>query len=194
MNQSCFPSSLITGAWCFLNSVAHAWLEQNSQLLTNNADLCILLGTLLTIHGVYEEALKVLLSCTKDIECAALQLQIFCLMNRPDLASDLVEYTKSWAGDPILVQMMDALAGLARGDAIKYEEAFYLYEELAATHPSSSKLLASKAVCLMHAKKFQEAEQVLLESLNKVRLLLLLHMMKLLFLLFNHYYIESKRC
>ena len=175
-----------------MKSVARVWLEQNSQLLTNNADLCIILGTLLTIHGVYEEALKVLLSCPKDIECAALQLQIFCLMNRPDLASDLVEYTKSWAGDPILVQMMDAWAGLARGDAIKYEEAFYLYEELAATHPSSAKLLASKAVCLMHAKKFQEAEQVLLESLNKVFCFSYYNSFFILFA--NHYYIESKRC
>jgi hypothetical protein len=89
-------------------------------------------------------------------------------MNRFDLALDLVEYTKSWAGDPILVQMMDSWAGISRGDAIKCEEAFYLFEELAATYPSSAKLLTSKAVCMINAKKFQEAEEILLESLSKV--------------------------
>ncbi len=89
-------------------------------------------------------------------------------MNRTDLAIDFVEYTKGWAGDPTLVQMMDSWAGISRGDNVKFEESFYLYEELVATHPSSTKLLTSKAICLIHFKRYVEAEQVLLESLNKV--------------------------
>ena len=137
--------------------------------LNQHPDICILLGTLFTLHGLYDDALHALSFCLKDPECAGLAVQVYCLINRMDLAIDLMEYTKQLAGpESYQAQIMESWVAIARGDPIKIDEAFYLYEELAATYPTSSKASCAKAICFLQSKRFQDADDFLVEALNKV--------------------------
>jgi hypothetical protein len=98
----------------------------------------------------------------------ALAVQVFCLINRPDVAMGAIEGLNAWGSDNVFAQMIDSWVGIARSEPAKFEEAFYLFEELTATHLTSAKMYCSKAVCLMQARRFEEAEPLLLEGLNKV--------------------------
>ncbi|KAJ3303719.1 hypothetical protein HDV03_003592 [Kappamyces sp. JEL0829] len=130
-------------------------------------ELAVALGTVFTLHGLYEDALRLLAHCPNDLECVGLTVQILCSINRTDLALAQVEQLKHWAGEAILAQMIDSWVGIARSDPEKYEESFYLFDELAAAHAAGPKLLCSKAVCLIQGRRYQEAETLLLEALNK---------------------------
>lgn len=51
----------------------------------------------------------------------------------------------------------------------KYQEAYYIYEEIAQSPSSNTvKILNGQAVCNIHLGKHAEAEALLLEALNKV--------------------------
>ena len=56
-------------------------------------------------------------------------------------------------------------ASVPQGGDQKYQEAFYIFEELGAS--ASAKILTAQAVCRLHQGKIDEAEQLLLEASNK---------------------------
>ena len=57
---------------------------------------------------------------------------------------------------------------LQGGTPQKAQEAYYIFEELASSKVATSKLLTGQAVSRMQEGRFSDAEELLLESLNRV--------------------------
>ncbi|KAJ3038620.1 hypothetical protein HDV00_000464 [Rhizophlyctis rosea] len=125
-------------------------------------------GTIFYGEGSYEEALRAVVQSPKHLECVALATQTYLKLDRPDLAHKEVEKLKTWADDATLAQLVEAWCNLySGGTAEKAQEAYYIFEELASSKVATSKLLTGQAVCRMQAGRFSDAEELLLESLNK---------------------------
>ncbi|EGF77598.1 hypothetical protein BATDEDRAFT_37380 [Batrachochytrium dendrobatidis JAM81] len=127
----------------------------------------VLLGTVFYHEGQTEEALKLLVRAPKHLECIALAVQVYLKMDRPDLAKKELDLFKSWADDATLAQLIESWVNIAVGGPEKYQEAYYIFEEMANTGTSTCRLLTSKAVAMIQARKFEEADAILLEALNK---------------------------
>ncbi|KAJ3324485.1 hypothetical protein HDV06_006896 [Boothiomyces sp. JEL0866] len=142
-------------------------VQQMINHIEPEAQTYIVLSTILTIIGLYDEALKLVSKFPRDLECVSIFIQLLCLIDRVDIAYQEIEKIKTWADDAVLAQLAESWAGIYSGSPQKFQEAFYLYEELAATYQPSAKILTAKAVCLMQIKSYDQAETFLLEALNK---------------------------
>ncbi|KAJ1963413.1 hypothetical protein GGI12_002067 [Dipsacomyces acuminosporus] len=115
----------------------------------------------------YDDALKILAMHPKNLECAAVTTIIYLAENRTDLAQKLISRLRSWAEDAPIAQLAEAWTNLHVGGA-KYNEAYYIFEELAqAASVSTVRLLNALAVTKMHLAQFPEAEGLLQEALGK---------------------------
>ncbi|KAI9009165.1 coatomer epsilon subunit-domain-containing protein [Hyaloraphidium curvatum] len=130
-----------------------------------NATVAVLVATVLFREGLIDEALKALSLHPRNMECVSFMIQILLKMDRPDLARQQLAQLRSWAEDATIAQLAEAWVNLYMGGDQKYQEAFYIFEELG--HGSSAKVLTGQAVCRLHQGKLDEAEQLLLESSNK---------------------------
>ncbi|KAJ2997721.1 Coatomer subunit epsilon [Globomyces sp. JEL0801] len=146
-------------------------LQQTQNIIEQISDpepvLCVVLATILTLAGLYDDALRLVVKHPQDLECVGLAVQLYCLIQRPDIAEHEVSRMKKWADDATLAQIIETWVGIFKGGPEKYQESFYVFDELTASHLATSKLLSSKAVCLIHSNRFEDANNLLLESLNK---------------------------
>lgn len=120
------------------------------------------------------------------MEAVALIVQIHLEQNRLDLAVKEVATARKWAQDSLLVNLAESWVGLrvvrygcdARmkedgkltciQGGEKYQQAFYVFEELAqAASTSSSQSLVSQAVAEIHLGRLEEAEAALQQALAK---------------------------
>ncbi|SNX82740.1 related to coatomer epsilon subunit [Melanopsichium pennsylvanicum] len=97
-------------------------------------------ATALYLDGDAEEALNTL-SVTgsggsKEIECVALGVHILLSIHRLDLAENEYLAARAWADDSLLIQLIEAWIGLAKGGR-STQQAFYVFDELA-QNPSAS--------------------------------------------------------
>lgn len=116
------------------------------------------------------------------VEAVALIVQIHLQQNRTDLALKEVMAAKKWAQDNLLINIAESWVGLrvvrlrfdqefkrtmliasAQGGE-KYQEAFYVFEEMAQAGSSSQGLL-SQAIAEIHLGRFEEAESALQQAL-----------------------------
>ncbi|KAK3838439.1 MAG: coatomer epsilon subunit-domain-containing protein [Linnemannia elongata] len=118
----------------------------------------VVVGQVLATEGLVEEALTVLLPHNNHLESVAVVVQIYLQMNRLDLARKEVEACKSWAEDAMLAQLMEAW----------YQNAYYIYEEIATSSTSPTvKSLIGEAVCNIQMGHYPEAEGILQEALSR---------------------------
>lgn len=116
--------------------------------------------------GKFSEALDTL-SGHHSLDCASLQIQIYLMRNRLDLASAVVEETKPWAQDSIVFNLCEAWVLLAQHDADASQNAFYIYEELAAGSQSpSSQAIAGQALSQLMLGRVEEAIELLNEAVT----------------------------
>lgn len=92
-------------------------------------------ATALFLDGDAEEALNTLgigsgAGSSKEIECVALGVHILLSIHRLDLAEKEYLAARSWADDSLLIQLIEAWIGLAKGGR-STQQAFYVYDELA---------------------------------------------------------------
>ena len=118
------------------------------------------------------------------VEAVALIVQIHLQQNRTDLAMKEVMAAKKWAQDNLLINIAESWVGLrvvsppllkdqwlqltvlihiAQG-GLKYQEAFYVFEEMAQAGSSYQGLL-SQAIAEIHLGRFEEAESALQQAL-----------------------------
>ncbi|KAF9907180.1 hypothetical protein EC991_011243 [Linnemannia zychae] len=128
----------------------------------------VVVGQVLASEGLVEEALSVLLPHNNHLESVAVVVQIYLQMNRLDLARKEVEACKSWAEDAMLAQLMEAWVGLRTGGGDRYQNAYYIYEEIATSSTSPTvKSLIGEAVCNIQMGHYPEAEGILQEALTR---------------------------
>lgn len=148
-------------------------------LPSDNLTVQIVGGTLLQAAGKSEEAIALLtqhqgsrmfsLQCAQHfadlfiflVEAVAIIVQIHLQQNRIDLAVKEVTAARKWAQDSLLVNFAESWVGLRQGGD-KYQQAFYVFEELAQA-PSTSSVwsLVSQAVCELHLGRLEEAQAAL---------------------------------
>lgn len=91
-------------------------------------------ATALFLDGDAEEALNTLsvngAAGSKEIECVALGVHILLSIHRLDLAEKEYLAARTWADDSLLIQLIEAWIGLAKGGR-STQQAFYAYDELA---------------------------------------------------------------
>ena len=119
------------------------------------------------------------------MEAVALIVQIHLQQNRTDLAIKEVQAARRWAQDSLLVNLAESWVGMrVVGSTMylsnryhqlkhlqggeKYQQAFYVFEELAqAAATSSIQSLVSQAVAEIHLGRLEEAEAALQQALAK---------------------------
>lgn len=134
---------------------------------SDNTTVQIIGATVLHLEGRSEEALTLLSKHQGSLEAVALVVQIRLSQNRTDLALKEVLNAKRWAQDSLLVNLAESWVGLRIGGE-KYQQAYYVYEELAqAPSTSTPSALIGQAVAELHLGRLPEAEVALQQALEK---------------------------
>ncbi|EFQ28357.1 coatomer epsilon subunit [Colletotrichum graminicola] len=132
-----------------------------------NTTVQIVGGTVLQAAGKSEEALALLSQHQGSLDAVALIAQIHLQQNRNDLALKEVTAARRWAQDSLLVNLAESWVGLRQGGD-KYQQAFYVFEELAQAPATSSVVtLVSQAVAELHLGRTEEAQAALDQALAK---------------------------
>ncbi|OAA47362.1 Coatomer, epsilon subunit [Beauveria brongniartii RCEF 3172] len=133
----------------------------------DNVAVQIVGGTVLQAAGKSEEALALLSQHQGSLDAVALIVQIHLQQNRTDLAVKEVTAARRWAQDSLLVNLAESWVGLRAGGE-KYQQAFYVFEELAqAPATSSIGSLVSQAACELHLGRLEEAQAALDQAIQK---------------------------
>jgi coatomer protein complex subunit epsilon len=80
---------------------------------------------------------------------AALLVQVYLKIDRPDLARKLLVEIRAWADDATLAQLVEAWVDVYARDGRKYQDAYYIFEELSSSKVPTPSLLNGQAVCRM---------------------------------------------
>ncbi|KAK3328367.1 coatomer epsilon subunit-domain-containing protein [Cercophora scortea] len=142
-------------------------VEKLAQSSADNATVQVLGGIVLQAAGKSDEALALLSQHSGNLEAVTLIVQIHLQQNRNDLAVKEVAAARRWAQDSVLVNLAESWVGLRLGGE-KYQQAFYVFEELAqAPSTSSVRSLVSQAVAELHLGRIEEAQSALEQALQK---------------------------
>ncbi|KAM0415744.1 hypothetical protein ACHAPT_013292 [Fusarium lateritium] len=142
-------------------------VEKLASSSADNTTVLIVGGTVLQAAGKSDEALALLTQHQGSLDAVALIVQIHLQQNRTDLALKEVSAARRWAQDSLLVNLAESWVGLRVGGE-KYQQAFYVFEELAqAPSTSSVRTLVSQAVCELHLGRSEEAQAALDQALEK---------------------------
>ncbi|RDW71530.1 hypothetical protein BP6252_08093 [Coleophoma cylindrospora] len=165
------PALIAVGALAQLvagnESEAVKTAEELAEVASDNATVQVLAGTVLQAAGKSEEALALLSQHQGNLEAVALIIQIHLEQNRTDLALKEVTAARRWAQDSLLVNLAESWVGLRVGGE-KYQQAFYVFEELAqAPSTSSVQSLVSQAIAEIHLGRLEEAEAALQKAIEK---------------------------
>lgn len=139
------------------------WLSDAA--IASNPTLQLVAGTIYAHEEDYNEALKYTHG-GQTLDLCALNVQIYLKMFRNDHAEKQLKSMQQIDEDHTLTQLANAWLNLALGGA-KVQEAYYIFQDFCDRYVQTPLLLNGKAVSCMHMGRFDEAETVLLEALNK---------------------------
>jgi len=141
--------------------------EKLAASASDNATVQVLAGAVLHAAGKSDEALALLSQHQGNLEAVSLIVQIQLQLNRTDVAVKEVAAARRWAQDSLLVNLAESWVGLRLGGD-KYQQAFYVFEELAQAQATSSvRSLVGQAVSELHLGRTEEAQSALEQALQK---------------------------
>jgi len=127
----------------------------------------LLCGAVLARAGKTDEALQLLSNHQGSLDAVALATQIHLSQNRTDLAAKEAKSARAFAQDALLVNLAESWISLREGGDAKYQQAFYVFEELAqAPGSSATSSLVAQAVSELHLGRYPEAETALQQALD----------------------------
>ncbi|KAI1182088.1 coatomer epsilon subunit-domain-containing protein [Nemania serpens] len=142
-------------------------VEELARTAPDNQTVQVLGGIVLQAAGKSDEALALLSKHSGSLDAIALIIQIHLQQNRTDLAVKEAAAARRWAQDSLLVNLAESWIGLRLGGD-KYQQAFYVFEELAQAPATSSIVtLVSQAVCELHLGRVEEAQVAFEQALQK---------------------------
>lgn len=122
-------------------------------------------AVILVLENRLEEASELLVNYS-SLETISLYIQILLLQNHLDDASRQTEDVRRMAQDDIVFNLFNAWVSLRKGGASLYQEAFYIYEELAIGGTATFKSLLGQTVAQIQLGRLPEAENTLAQALE----------------------------
>ncbi|RNA04850.1 coatomer subunit epsilon [Brachionus plicatilis] len=138
-----------------------------ASLNITNPLVLLVIANIYVLHDNLETALKLLHNCDSCqlLECGALAIQIYLKMDRHDLARKELKKLIDMDEDAIITQLAGAWVYMATGD--KIQDAYFTFQEQADKNSATSLLLNNQALCQINQEKFDEAQSLLQEALDK---------------------------
>ncbi|OMH81480.1 Coatomer subunit epsilon, partial [Zancudomyces culisetae] len=144
---------------------ASALLETESNI--TDPSFVVILSLIYLNQERYEDSMKLLALHPQNIECIAIMTQAYLMINRVDMAEQLLARSKKQFEESPIYQLAEAWVCLFVGGK-KNDRAFYTFDELGQLISSPSvKLMNCQAISKLHLNQYPEAEGILLEAMDK---------------------------
>jgi len=112
-----------------------------------------------------DDALRIL-SRGNSLECQSTTVQCLLKINRPDLASKVLKKMQEIDEDCTITQLTLAWVNMTIGKE-KLKDAFYIYQEMIEKFGATPSLLVSQAACLIQQQKYEDAEKLLQDAMQR---------------------------
>jgi len=139
------------------------WIKDG--MVQFNYNLQVIVASIFYQEQDYEEALRILNNC-EHIEGLSLLVQIYLKIDRIDLAEKSYNLMKAVDIDATPSLLALAWIQIIQGEE-KIKSAYSCFEELAEKYGPTPLLLNSQAVAAISMRRFDKAETLLLESIEK---------------------------
>jgi coatomer protein complex subunit epsilon len=136
-------------------------------LNVTNPLVLLMIANIYALDENYESALKILhnIETASLLESSALSIQMYLKLDRHDLAKKELKRLTDTDEDALITQLAAAWVYMATGE--KLQDAYFTFQELADKNSPTALLLNSQALCLINQGKYDEAQSLLQESLDK---------------------------
>lgn len=123
-------------------------------------------GIILALENRLDEALELLSLHQGSLEAISLIVQIYLIQNQLDAAFKEVQAAKKWAQDNVVFNLSEAWVDFRKGGIDRYQDGFYIYEELASGGSTTIKSLLGQIVSQLQLGRLPEAEISLSQALE----------------------------
>lgn len=129
----------------------------------DNHNVQYLGGLILVLENRLEDAIELLSLHEGSLEAISLIVQIYLIQNQLDLATKEISAAKKWAQDNIVFNLSEAWVDLRAGGS-KYQQAYYIYEELASGGSQTVKSTVGQVVSQLMLARYPETETSLAQA------------------------------
>lgn len=122
-------------------------------------------GIILVSEDRLDEAIE-LLDRDNNLEAATLLVEIYLIQNHVEAAYRKVKAVSAWAQDNIAFNLAESWAFFRKGGFDRYQDGFYIYDELCTGGTITIKSLLGKIVSQLLLGRLPEAENIVSQALT----------------------------
>ncbi|KAK9451504.1 coatomer epsilon subunit-domain-containing protein [Limtongia smithiae] len=142
-------------------------VEELVDTASSDSTVQVLGAIVLYLAGKLDDALLLLSKHEGNLAAVALVVQIRLAQNKLDLAAKEIQQVRKYGQDNIVVNLAEAWVNLQSGGD-KYQEAFYIYEELTqAPLSSNARTFLGQVVADIQLGRYPEAEDAISAALER---------------------------